>query len=91
MPKDIDASFFQRKCRILVDENLGLAAAEFLRGLRYNAVYAGEVDLGGHADEDVMAYAWCDQRMLWTHDHDFLNDRRFPENRNPGLVVLPGR
>src|SRR6185369_9451933 len=29
-PKDLDPAIFQRRCRILVDENLGLAAAEFL-------------------------------------------------------------
>jgi hypothetical protein len=28
--------------------------------------------------------------MVWTHDRDFLDDRRFPEHRNPGVVVLPG-
>lgn len=28
--------------------------------------------------------------MIWTHDRDFLDDGRFPEHRNPGIVVLPG-
>lgn len=28
--------------------------------------------------------------MLLTHDRDFLDDTRFPEHRNPGVVVLPG-
>jgi hypothetical protein len=28
--------------------------------------------------------------MLWTYDRDFLDDSKFPEHRNPGIVVLPG-
>ena len=30
-------------------------------------------------------------RVLLTHDDDFLDDRRFPPHRNPGLIVFrPG-
>lgn len=29
-------------------------------------------------------------RVLLTHDSDFLDDRRFPPRLNPVLVVLPG-
>src|SRR5262249_2040509 len=41
-------------------------------------------------DEDVFAFAWKDDRILLTHDEDFLDDKRFPPHRNPGMVVLPG-
>ena len=41
--------------------------------------------------EDVFAYAWRTKRVLLTHDPDFLNNRRFPFNRNYGVVVItPG-
>jgi len=33
---------------------------------------------------------WRDNRILLTHDSDFLDDRRFPPHRNPGVVLLPG-
>ena len=46
--------------------------------------------LGGRGEEEVLAYAWREDRMLWTHDRDFLDDTRFPEHRNPGIVILPG-
>jgi len=44
----------------------------------------------GHSDEDVFARAWVDDRIILTHDTDFLDDRRFPPHQNPGVVVLPG-
>lgn len=78
------------RTRVLVDEALGREVAEFLREKGWNAVFALDVGLGGHSDEDVLAYAWRDERMLWTHDRDFLDDSRFPEHRNPGVVILPG-
>ena len=37
----------------------------------------------------VLAFAWKEQRILLTHDFDFLDDSRFPFHRNPGLVILP--
>ena len=38
----------------------------------------------------VLAFAWKEQRILLTHDFDFLDDSRFPFQRNPGLVGLLG-
>ena len=81
---------FKRKAQFLIDESLGVEAARFIRALGWNAVYVGEVDLGGKSDEDVFAIAWRDDRIILTHDKDFLNDRRFPYHRNPGVIVLPG-
>jgi hypothetical protein len=49
-----------------------------------------DVGLSGRLGEEVLAFAWEEQRILLTHDFDFLDDSRFPFQRNPGLVVLPG-
>ena len=46
--------------------------------------------LEGYPDETIFSRAWQEDRVLLTHDQDFLNDRRFPFHRNPGLVILPG-
>ncbi len=81
---------YVRKGRFLVDESLGIEAARVIRKLGWNAIYVGEAGLAGKADEAVYAFAWRDDRVLLTHDEDFLDDRRFPPHRNPGLVVLPG-
>jgi predicted nuclease of predicted toxin-antitoxin system len=88
-PIGIDAEF-RKKNRILVDESLGVEVAVYLREKGYNALFVGEAGLAGRGDEDVFAFAWRERRMLWTHDRDFLDDARFPEHRNPGIVVLPG-
>jgi predicted nuclease of predicted toxin-antitoxin system len=88
-PDDIGPEF-KRKTRFLVDESLGVEVARYLRGKGYNTLFVADVDLDGHSDEDIFAYAWREKRMLWTHDRDFLDDARFPEHRNRGVVVLPG-
>lgn len=41
--------------------------------------------------EDVSAFAWKEDRVIITHDPDFIDDRRFPPKRNPGIVLIrPG-
>ena len=82
---------YRGKVRLLVDENAGPEVAEFLRGGGFNVKYVGEFGLCGHPDEDVFAVAWREKRVLVTHDEDFLNDQRFPPNRNPGVIRIgPG-
>jgi predicted nuclease of predicted toxin-antitoxin system len=81
---------YRKKSRFLIDESLGIEAARVMRKLGWNAVFVTEVGLSGRDDADVYAYAWRDDRILLTHDRDFLDDTRFPPHRNPGVVVLPG-
>lgn len=81
---------FRRKARFLVDENMGQPVAQVLRSYGYSAEFVGEVGLSGRDDDEVFAYAWRKRRIILTHDRDFLDDRRFPFTRNPGVVVLPG-
>jgi predicted nuclease of predicted toxin-antitoxin system len=88
-PKELDRRF-RTKARILVDESLGSGVAKFLQDQGCNAVYACDVGLAGKSDEEIAAYAWRENRMIWTHDRDFIDDKVLPEHRNPGVVVLPG-
>jgi len=50
----------------------------------------GDVDLAGRDDTEVYAYAWRENRVQLTHDGDFLDDKKFPQHCNPGVIVLPG-
>jgi predicted nuclease of predicted toxin-antitoxin system len=80
---------FGRKARFLVDENLEGTTTEVLRTLGWNTKGVSELKLVGHSDEDVLATAWREDRMLITNDDDFLDDYRFPEHSNPGVIMLP--
>jgi predicted nuclease of predicted toxin-antitoxin system len=88
-PVNVDHDF-NRKCPLLVDESLGPETARYLKTRACNVKFADDVGLRGRSDEEILGYAWREGRMLWTHDRDFLDDGRFPEHRNPGIVVLPG-
>jgi len=82
---------FRGKIRFLVDENAGEGVADALRQMGFNSRSARELGLAGRSDEDVFAAAWRENRVIITHDDDFLNNRRFPHHRNPGVVVIrPG-
>jgi len=79
-----------KKARFHLDESVDPVVAEVLRDRGLNILTASEVGLRGHSDEDQLAAAKREDRILLTHDEDFLNDRRFSLDRNPGVVVLPG-
>ncbi len=82
---------FRGRARFLVDESMGTAIAKYLSEKGYNTKYVGDEGLTGRSDEDVFAFAWRSERIIVTHDPDFLDDRRFPPHRNPGIVLVrPG-
>jgi len=81
---------FESKARFLVDESVGMDAVRLIQDRGWNVRYVDDVGLSGRSDEEVLAFAWGEQRILLTHDFEFLDDSRFPFQRNPGLVVLPG-
>ena len=82
---------YRGKVRFLVDENAGIEVARILQGSGFNAKFVADLGLRGRSDEDVFAAAWKDGRVIVTHDADFLDNRRFPPHRNPGVVIVrPG-
>jgi predicted nuclease of predicted toxin-antitoxin system len=81
---------FESKARFLVDESVGMDAVRLIQDRGWNVRYVDDVGLSRRSDEEVLAFAWEEQRILLTHDFEFLDDSRFPFQRNPGLVVLPG-
>jgi predicted nuclease of predicted toxin-antitoxin system len=93
-PKKGDLAAFlrehKRRARFLVDESLGIEVARQIRELGYNVKYVEEVGLTGHSDEDIYTFAYKDNRIILTHDDDFLNNVRFPPSVSPGVVIIPG-
>jgi hypothetical protein len=79
----------RQRARWLLDENMDPALADTLRAMRWKTTTAREAGLAGHDDDDVVAYAWREDRVILTKNVHFLDDRRVPPHRNPGVVVLP--
>lgn len=90
--EDIDRYFKEckGKARFIIDECLGVEVTIALRNEGWNVKDVSEVGLKGHSDEDIFAYAKREDRILLTHDEDFLDNKRYPLCRNPGVIVLPG-
>jgi predicted nuclease of predicted toxin-antitoxin system len=83
------AKEFGEKARFLIDEDLDPALAPLLADRGYNSKAVLDVGLAGHSDEDVLAFAKREDRILVTNDDGFADERRFPEHRNPGVVIVP--
>ena len=79
----------KKKACFLIDENVDPVVTDHLREEGWNVKDVREVGLAKRDDEEVLALAHREDRVLLTHDTDFLDDRRFPPHRNPGIAVLP--
>jgi len=80
----------KRSARFIVDESLGIEVARQIKELGWNVKYVDEVGLRGHSDEDVYAYSYKENRVILTHDDDFLDNRLFPISICSGVVIIPG-
>ena len=80
---------FGERAHFLIDEDIDPHLASILSDRGYNSKAVGDISLSGHSDEDVLAYAKRENRILVTNDQDFANAQRFPEHRNPGIVIIP--
>jgi predicted nuclease of predicted toxin-antitoxin system len=89
-PTEITQRRLLKRSKFLIDESLGPGTKQFFQLYRMNAVTVWDIGINGQDDEVVFAQAWRHRRILLTHDGDFWDDRRFPEHRNPGIVILPG-
>lgn len=79
-----------RRSRFLLDESVDPFVGQFLRRHRWNVLDVAHAGIAGQPDENVLALAYREGRVLLTHDADFLDERRFPYSRSAGIVVLPG-
>jgi predicted nuclease of predicted toxin-antitoxin system len=77
-----------RDVRFLLDENLGQVVGAVLKRRGYNVRTAAEAGLIGRSDEEYYRAARREGRVLLTQDEVFRNDRRFPVDRQPGIVIL---
>ena len=76
--------------RILLDQNVPLAVAAWLRRRRphWSVFHVSELGLQGSADPDVFKWAqdnWC---IIITFDRDFADRRSFASGEHSGIVHL---
>lgn len=76
--------------KFLLDNNVDLEV--LLRYLDGQGLSADELPLRliNRPDDEVLAEARRQDRVLLTHDADFLNEALHPPETNPGVVVMPG-
>jgi hypothetical protein len=84
---------WKKKALFLADEclSMGPELCLYLRNCGWNIKHVNEVGLVGRPDEDVLAFAWREKRIILTHNgKHFLDLRRHPPSRHPGVVAVPG-
>jgi len=76
--------------RVYVDANLPLGVVTFMRQtLGWDVLFVLEDPALRRApDREHFHHALDYSRTLITLDHDFLDDRRFPPESSPGVIVL---
>jgi predicted nuclease of predicted toxin-antitoxin system len=78
----------KKKPRFYADEDFPPQAVEIIRDVGLNVVTAGDAGKRGHPDENQLAEAKRQGRILLSCDRDFLNERRFPLMKSPTIVVF---
>lgn len=74
--------------RILVDEDLPVAAAELLRAGGHEARHVLELGLAGSTDRHLFDTAQAQGALILSADVDFANLLQFPLGRHNGIIVL---
>ena len=75
--------------RFLLDQNLSPKTTEFLRiGLDHDATDIREQGLEGASDQEIMAFAIGENRIVLTYNSDFGNILEFPPGEYPGVIRL---
>lgn len=74
--------------RFLIDESLSSRVAELLRSAGYDAVHVGDLSLLGTPDDEVMAAARREDRVLITVDTDFGGLLAFAHESTPSAILV---
>ncbi|EKD32694.1 MAG: hypothetical protein ACD_76C00164G0007 [uncultured bacterium] len=73
--------------RIFADENIARSVVIGLRKAGHDVLHALD-NMSGATDEQIMATAQKEDRVILTHDHDFGNVLRFPLHEHAGVFIL---
>ena len=73
----------------LADANLTPDTVRFVQKQGIAVIDIKLTELAQESDKVLFAYARRNVLLLLTHDHDFLNTKRFDYSKSPGVVLLP--
>jgi predicted nuclease of predicted toxin-antitoxin system len=76
------------KPRFYSDANFPQWAVDYVRENKFKLVTAKEVGLQNRDDQDHLAYALREARVLLTCDRDFLDERKHPLISCPAIIVF---
>jgi predicted nuclease of predicted toxin-antitoxin system len=74
--------------RFLIDMPLSPRTAEYLRSLGHDAVHAFEIGKAKSSDEELIAFAEKEGRIIITMDLDFGSILHYTKKSSPGLIVF---
>lgn len=74
--------------RLFADECVYAVTTNTLRNWGHDVLTAQEAGLSGHADEDLLAFATTEKRILISIDLDFSNIRHYLPASHSGIVIL---
>ena len=74
--------------RLFCDQNIMVETVEFLRRLGHDVRGTRDVGLALAPDDDVLAFAIRENRILLTYNADFGDIRLFPVGTHAGIIRL---
>lgn len=73
---------------LFCDQNIMVETVEFLRRLGHDVLSTRDVGLALAPDEEVLAFAIQENRILLTYNADFGDIRFFPTGTHTGIIRL---
>jgi predicted nuclease of predicted toxin-antitoxin system len=74
--------------KFLADECVYRITVQMLRAYGHDVLTVQEAGFAGKSDDEVLAHAVAEGRILLTNDMHFSNTLLFPTERHLGVVVL---
>ena len=74
--------------KFLADENIAKSLVFEIRLKNHDVIDLKENKLFGLSDKEVIALAKKENRILITHDKDFLDAFSFPKSAHSGIIIL---
>lgn len=72
----------------LTDENIAIGVVKFLRSRGHDVKDVKESGLIGKSDINILEVAKKENRIVITHDKDFADLAKNPNNKHKGIIII---